>query len=292
MLGVLAVGLAFAVWRAFLFSPAPGLGPYAAQAANPPLRTVPAPGVPPIGDDYSLVDGELIRRIPAPSAEARNGLLKQLRLAPQADIVAITIVWDAAPHFRSMQVGTGIVSRRLLHVLTNSLEIPLHRLEGIDVARKIGLPGDWVIRRDADLDACMTYVEEAVQRSGHPGFHIARRVQRVRGYDMRGTAHLPEQPVAILRPHRDVSPAPGQAGTLQQFGQALSAAIQRPVSVHAEPQGLKLTWQDNSHAYLDLGPAVSDAMIATLLKDVSGALGVTFAESEVETTCWRLEMGE
>ena len=106
---------------------------------------------------------------------------------------------------------------------------------------------------------------------------------------MQGVARAPEQPIPMFPPHPDVSSALEHKGTLREFGRALSAAIQRPVSIHAEPQDLKLAWQDNSHAYLDLGPNINDEMVSNLLKEVSAAMGVTFTDSEVEMTVWQLE---
>ena len=282
----LALG-AFAVWRICVYAPAPALGQYAGQPAKSPETSAPAPV-----DDYSLADDQVIRYIPVPNSDARARLLEQLRLAQSADVISLTVGWDGTPHFRSMEVGTAIVPRRLLHVLAYSLEIPLYRLEGIGVGRQIPLPGDWVVRAGADLDQCMSYVEKAVQQSGYPDFRIARRVQKCRGLDMRGVARAQEQPIRILPPHPDISPALPHTGTLQQFGEALSTALQRPVSVHIEPQDLKVTWQDNSRAYLDLGFPINEEMIAGLLTDVSDALGVTFAESDIETTVWHLELNE
>lgn len=287
LLGAALLAAGFAVWRVCVYVPAPGLGQYASQPARPP-----ALGVPATRDDYALANDEVIRYIPAPDPEARRRLLTQLGLAQHPDrapVVSVTVVWDGAPHFHSMQAGTEIVPRRLLHVLINSLEVPLYRLEGIDVTREIGLSGDWVVRAGADLDHCMSYVEEAVQRSGYPGFRITPRAQKCRAHDMHGIARAPERPVQIFRPHPDVSPALAQTATLRQFGQALSAAIRRPVAVHAEPQDLKLTWQDNSHAYLALGPNINDKMVSNLLNEISAALGVTFTDSEEEMTIWRLE---
>ena len=286
LLGAALLAAAFAAWRVFVYVPAPVLGQYARQAGGPP-----AEGTPSARDDYALADDEIIRHIPTPDPEVRRRLLEQLGLAPRPDVVSVTVVWDGAPHFRSTQVGTGIVARRLLHVLIRSLEVPFHRLEGIDVARQIGLSGDWVIRADANLNECMSYVEKVVQRSGHPGFRIARSLQKCRAHEMHGVARAPAQPIEIFRPHADVSPARVRTGTLAEFGQVLSAAIRRPVSIQAQPQDLRLTWRDNSHAYLDLGPPINDEMVSSLLNEVSAALGVTFTDSEVETTVWRLELG-
>ncbi len=291
--GLLGTGLlvfAFAAWRACVYVPAPGPGQYAGNPAKPP-----ALGAPAARYDYALADDEVIRYIPAPDPEERRRLLEQLGLAQRSDrapVVSLTVVWDGAPHFHSMQVGSEIIPRRLLHVLEYSLEVPLHGLEGIDVAREIGLPGDWVVRADADLDQCMSYVEKVVRRSGYPGFRIARRVQKCRAHDMHGIARALERPIQIFRPHPDVSPAYERTGTLREFGQALSAAIQRPVSIHAEPQDIELAWQDNSHAYLDLGPNINDEMVSNLLNEVSAALGVTFTDSEVEMTLWQLELNK
>ncbi len=288
LLGAALLVAAFAVWRVCLYVPAPGLGQYVSQPAKPP-----ALGVPATRDDYTLADDEGIRYIPAPDPEARRRLLTRLGLPPHPDrapVVSVTVEWDGAPHFRSMQVGTEIVPRRLLDVLIHSLEVPLYRLEGIDVTREVGLPGDWVVRAGADLDHCMSYLEEAVQRSGYPGFRITPREQKCRTHDMHGIARAPERPVQIFHPHPDVSPALARTATLRQFGQALSAAIRRPVSIHAEPQDLELTWQDNSHAYLDLDPDINGEMVLDLLDEVSAALGVTFTDSEDEMTIWRLEL--
>lgn len=290
LLGAALAAAAFAAWRVCVYVPDPSPGQY----ARLPARSA-APGAPATQDDYALADDEAIRYIPAPDPEARRRLLERLGLARDADgvpVVSVTVVWDGAPHFRSMQVGAGIVPRRLLHVLVSSLEVPLYRLKGIDVAREIGLAGDWVVRVDADLDPCMSYVENAVQQSGYPGFRIARTVQKCRTHVMQGEARAPERPIRIFHPHPDVSPAREHTGTLRQFGQTLSAAIQRPVSIEAEPQDLELAWQDNSRAYLDLGANISDGMISNLLNEVAAALGVTFRDSEVEMTLWQLEGNE
>ncbi len=288
LLGVGLLLAAFAVWRICVYVSAPELGQYADQPDRPP-----APVAPTVGDDYVLANDEVIRHIPAPDPEARRELLEQLGLLSEhpdnVPIASLNIVWDGAPHLRSVEVGYEHVPRRLLRVLIHSLKIPLHRLDGIDVARGIGLSGDWVIRADADLDECMSYVEQAVQQAGYPDFHVVRRVQKRRARDMHGVAQAPEQPVQIFPQHPDGATAPPHTGTLRRFGEVLSAAIQRPLSIHAEPQDLKLTWQDNSHAYLDLGPNISDEMVSDLLTEVSAALGVTFTDSEVEMTIWQLE---
>jgi len=290
LLGVALVAAAFAVWRVCVYVPNPSPSQYAGR----PTRLA-GPGAPATRRDYALADDEAIRYIPAPDPEARRRLLERLELARDPDgapVVSVTVVWDGAPHFRSMQVGAGIVPRRLLHVLVSSLEVPLYRLKGIGVAQEIGLPGDWVVRADADLDQCMSCVENAVQQSGYPGFRIARTVQECRAHVMHGEAWAPERAVQIFRPHPDVSPAREQNGTLRQFGRALSAAIQRPVSIDAKPKDLELAWQDNSRAYLDLGANISGEMISDLLNEVAAALGVTFRESEVELTIWQLEGNE
>jgi hypothetical protein len=288
--GVILLVAAFAVWRGALYVPAPGVAGNIPQ----PARAEPTASEPATAEsDYTLADDEVIRFIPAPDDELRRRLLGQLGIQLRSDdthIEAVTFIWDGALRFDSIQSGTGLRPRRLLDVLTNSLKVPLHRLDGMDVARQIGLRGDWIIRADADLDQCMSYLEQVVQRSGHPGFRVVRKSRKCQAHDMHGAAHAPEQPIDIVRPHPDVPPARVRTGTLREFGAVLSAAIQRPVSIHAEPQDIKVTWRDISRPYLDLGHNITAEMVAELLKEVSAALGVTFTDSEVETTVWRLEI--
>jgi hypothetical protein len=276
--------VAFALWHGGLTVPAAEPGLVAVEPAR-----VPALGPPAIEDVYALADDELIRCIPTPDPEARGELLERFRLRQQPDIVSITVAWNGSPRFNGMQVGTGQFPRNLLSVLESSLKVPLYRLDGLDVARKIALPGDWVIRDGADLDQCMAYVEKVVRLSGYENFRIAREKRNCPGFEMIGAARAPDRPIRILPPHPDVSPVPPRTGTLRRFGEALGAAIQRPLSNRAEPQDLKITWEDNSRAYIDVGTPVSDQMISDLLGEISAALGVTFAATEAEETVWRLE---
>jgi hypothetical protein len=290
LLGLLLVTAAFVFWRGAIYVPAPAVAEYVPQPAKAEPTTS---GTPAAEGDYALADDEAIRFIPAPGNEVRRRLLGQLGIQLRSDdthIEAVTFIWDGALRFDSIQSGTGMFPRRLLDVLTNSLKVPLHRLDGIDVARQIGLRGDWIIRAAADLDECMSYLEQVVQRSGHPDFRIVRKSRKCQAHDMHGAAHAPEQPIDIFRPHPDVPPARVRTGTLREFGAVLSAAIQRPVSIHAAPLDIKVTWRDNSRPYLDLGRNIAAEMVAELLEEVSAALGVTFTDSEVETIVWRLEL--
>ena len=191
-----------------------------------------------------------------------------------------------------MESGFPVAPRRLSRVLIDSLYIPMHRLQGLDVARRIGLDGDWVVRTDADYDVCMSYVQDVVRKSGYPTFRVNRLPVAEQAYEMRGTAKTPTAPIQILPPYQDVQPTNERSGTIVAFGKALSAAIRRPVTVSAEPKDLKITWRDNSRGYLDLGGTITDEMVSDLLEKVSEALGVSFRESEVEMTIWKLELNE
>ncbi len=290
LLCLLLVTAAFVFWRGAIYVPAPAVADYVRQ---PPKAEPTTSGTPVAESDYTLADDEVIRFVPVSDDEARRALLTRLgvRLRPDyTEIEAVTFIWDGALRLDSIQSGTGMFPRRLLDVLTNSLKVPLHRLDGIDVARQIGLRGDWIIRADADLDECMSYLEQVVQRSGHPDFRIVRKSRKCQAHDMHGAAHAPEQPIDIFGPHPDVPPARVRTGTLREFGAVLSAAIQRPLSIQAEPQDLKVAWRDNSGPYLDMGAHITAEMVAELLEEVSAALGVTFTDSEVETIVWRLEL--
>lgn len=136
----------------------------------------------------------------------------------------------------------------------------------------------------------MAYVEDAVRKSGYPGFSATRSLQKRKAHCLQGVASAPLRAIQIFNPHAEVSPAHEQTGTLEAFGHALSEAIQRPVSIPPELQDLRLTWQDNSRAYLDLGGNITDQMISSLLDDVSAALGVTFTDFEVELSVWWLRL--
>jgi len=288
--GVLLLVAAFAVWRGATYTPLPAVAEYVPPPAKAECTTS---GTQVAESDYMLADDEVIRFIPSPDDEVRRRLLGQLGIRLRSDdthIESVTFTWDGALRFDSMQVGTGMFPRRLLHVLTDSLKVPLHRLDGIDVGRQIGLRGDWIIRADADLDQCMSYLEQVVQRSGHPDFRVVREARKCQAHDMHGAAHAPQQPIDIFRPHPDVAPALVRTGTLREFGAVLSAAIQRPVSNHAEPLDLRVAWRDNSRPYLDLGANITAQMVAELLKEVSATLGVTFTDCEVEIVVWRLEL--
>jgi hypothetical protein len=275
------------VWYRVTSPPAPRVAEQPQQTAPPAATTAPDP------DSYALADGAIIRWIPSPDPEKRRQVLEQLGRAVSPDggpVVSLTIGWDDGPYFRSYELGFSYAPRPLLRVLADSLEVPMHQLRGLDIARKIGVPGDWIIRRDADLDACMTHIEQVVRQSGYPGFRVVRLTESLPACEMCGVAHAPEQPLAILPPHPDVPPVHVQSGTLRQFAEALGAAIQRPLTMHAEPLDLRLPWRDHASAYRDLGPAITDKMVADTLEDVSAGIGVTFEESEVELTVWQLEL--
>lgn len=240
--------------------------------------------------DYELADGEQIRFIPNPDPDKRRRLLELLGSRSELTLMSIAVEWDGAPGLRSITYGTEYVPRRLLHVLSDSLRVPLYQLDGIEVAREIGLSGDWVVRPDASVQRRLDYLQDVVQRCGYPGFRIVRAMEKRVAYDARGAARAPDDPIPILPPHPEASEGYPRRGTLQVFFEVLSEAIGRPISPLAEPADLRLRWRDNSRAYLDLGPAITDQMIATLLEDVSSAIGVTFHPCEVESAVWRLEL--
>lgn len=284
--GLLAAVLA--VWCAVEFIHVAETGAHANDPAKAPVNSAAA-----FEHDYALAADEPIRRIGVPDPKARLELLDEWRLAPgpsSPPVVSITVELDTTPRVRSMQSGIEIVPRRLLNVLVDSLQIPPHRLEGLEVSRQIGLSGDWVVRSSANLDQCMTYVESAVRESGHPGFSITREVQNRKVYGMHGLANAPPHPIQIFPPHPEASMAHKQTGTMVAFGQALSAAIRQPVIVQVEREELVVAWRDNSRPYLDTGADISDEMISHLLDEVSDALGVSFAESEVVMPTWNLKL--
>lgn len=250
---------------------------------------VPELGAPATEETYALADGELIRWIPSPVPAEREELLKRLGLRPVSDIKAVTVVWDGTPRFNGMMVGTPQFPRTLFQALEHSLKVPLHRLDGVDVARKIAMPGDWIIRAGADLDECMSYVEKVVRLSGHENFRVAREMRKRPGFIMSGTARAPDKPIRMLPPPRDTPPASPYKGILRNFAVALSAAIQMPISNLAELDDLKISWEDNARSYIDLDIPVSDDMVSALLSEISDALGVTFTSTEIEELAWRLE---
>ncbi len=204
---------------------------------------------------------------------------------------SLAIEWDGAPHFGSMSVGYSSFyeSRRLVYIL-RSLRIPLDHVDGLDVARQIGIDGDWVVRRDADLDERMSALETIVRRTGYPGFRITRTTRKQTTYEMRGTAHAPPDTLVILPALPSVPEQTEQTGTLEQFAKALAAAIQHPVAMRAQPAGLTFTWRDNSAAYVSLGVDVSDRTVRELLDRIAASLGVTFEQIEDETTFWELHL--
>ena len=265
----------------------PTPGPAAAASTR---RVTASPTVEP--KDYALAEGEAIRYISAPSDQARQELLGKWRLHNEPDVLSITVMWDGEPHVHSMQVGHPYVTRRLLYVLRDSLDIPLYRLDETDVALQIGLPGDWVVRRDATLEQRMAFLENVVQQHGYPGFRIVRTEQRVTAYEMHGVARAPDDPIVLLRPLPDASPPSERTGSLAEFGQVLSVAIQRRVVVRAEPADLRLTWQDNSPVYLALGRKIDGGMVTNLLHEISADLGVEFTTSDDPGSVWRLKLDE
>lgn len=279
--------LAFAVWRVAIFVPVPGApsvarGPAATQGMHGSAGA----------SAYTLEDGEAVRYVPQSDAAARRRVLQESEWPDCQDLFSMTVVWDGAARVQSVESGWEMVPRPLVRVLRDSLEIPVQNLEGIEVARRIGLSGDWIVRADADLSARMSDLEAIVQRSGYPGFRMTRSVTRRTGYVMQGAAMPPHEPIEILELLPEVLPVRSRTGSLLEFGAALSAAIQRPVSVDAEPRDLSVSWRDNSRAYVDLDRAITDKMISNVLNDASASLGLTFETVEVEMPVWRLEMSK
>lgn len=97
------------------------------------------------------------------------------------------------------------------------------------------------------------------------------------------------RPIDVLPAAPGLAEANVETGSIGRFADVLSNAIQQPVFASLEPRTLTLAWRDNSRAYVDLQLDVTDEMVASLLRDVSGALGVPVTETEVETEVWRLE---
>lgn len=62
-----------------------------------------------------------------------------------------------------------------------------------------------------------------------------------------------------------------------------------PISNLAEPDDLKIAWENNARPYIDLEIPVSDDMVSAFQSEVSDALGVTFTPTEIEDLVWRPE---
>ncbi len=292
VVGVLA--LALFLWRA-TGTPSPGPGiPSASHREYPAIQAAAAISTSARAEGrsiYSLDEGEVVRHIPTPDAQARRELHRALGLKPpEADLISLTVIWDGKAHFGSKTISVDPLPRQLLHVLRGSLEFPLDRLDGLDVARNIALPGDWVLRADAEPAAVMAALVPIVQAAGYPEFRAVPEQRKVRAVYVRGRAHAPSEPIDLLPPYPGNPPMHTTTRALRHFGPALSRAIRRPVSLEAEPLDLKVSWRDNAGAYLDLNTPVTDAMVADVLQHASSALGVEISKPEIEQTTWRLEL--
>ncbi|RMF71114.1 MAG: hypothetical protein D6744_18440 [Planctomycetota bacterium] len=241
---------------------------------------------------YEMREGEVLRYLPAPAPSARRDILEQCRARYRPDLLSLTVVWRDAPRVRTIEVGREYVARPLLRVLRDSLEVPLHRIEGIEVAQRVRLSGDWAVRADAPLDDLLADLELIVQRSGYPGFRITRTVRRRRGFVLHGPAKTPPDAIDILECCPGTSPAHVQSGSLGEFVKELSNALRFAISVAEESKSVRLKWRNNAGAYFDLNREIPMEEKLRVLHAATRALGLAVREVEVKRTVWRLEMND
>ncbi len=283
----LAVLLCALALRAWTTPPSPPAASLQAKGESMPSADVAAPEDP--SARYRLSEHEWVRHVPDVTPAERRWLLERFELHEVGPVVAVTLSWDSGPHLSSVEAGGSPSPRTLYRVLTSSLELPPFAFEGLEAARRIGLPGDWVVRRGGEASDYLPYVAECVRGAGHSGFAFVREERTAPVYIARGVARSPDHAVSLFAPLEGLPPVPPESGTVREFLAAVSNAVGHRIRNDVtSARHMHVQWQDNSSAYRYGGPAVTTEMVSGLLGEIETALGVTLEATQESGFVWRL----
>lgn len=262
-----------------------------ASRISMPVAPVPAADITP--GMYRLAPGEVLRFLPRPSRDVRRAVCRAIGLpAREANrrLIALNLTYDGTLHLKSLEVGYEYVPRSLAAALLHSLSIPTWRIHGLDVARYIGLSGDWVVRAGAPPEKVMEAVVQIVRRAGYPGFRAVPVRTSVPAVVLRGQPVSNAEPIELLSATDASQRVPISTGDPQTFARVLSNAIERPVRWQANPPAVTLRWRDHSPARRAMGMPTTERLVRQTLADVARRLGVEIADESIETTIWKLSL--
>lgn len=290
LFGLLAVVMAFAGYR-FTAIPKPRVNVNLAAASGSPeegeseQRRRGAPG------EYALAEAEVLRYIPRPDALARKELLAGTKV-PERDftkVISLTVAWNGAPRVSNVAINVEYAQRSLFDVLTGSLGVSPASLTDAGVARRIPLPGDWVVRTGAGEDEIMDALQAIVRASKHPSLVIERQIVPGETYALTGVPHAPAASLEILDPPPGCAPAPQTRGTLSRFLDAVQNRI-GPISFERQTcDTIYVSWVDNSGMY---GPeAVTGEMVSRLFQHIATQTGLELTREPCARAVWRLSEG-
>ncbi|MBI5862968.1 MAG: hypothetical protein HZB38_00365 [Planctomycetes bacterium] len=175
-------------------------------------------------------------------------------------------------------------------MLTHSLDLAPRLTGELGVLDRIAVPGDWVVRKGAQLDAVVSELERIVRNLGYSGIRIAPQDAAgpvIIAYD---GAPASESVLRIFAAPEGVEPAPVESGTIAQCLDAISAAVGVPIRKQLSDDGEHcVLWENNAPIRVQLGLLPTDDDRQSLLQETSATLGVLFDFDLEVRRQWRVD---
>lgn len=240
----------------------------------------------PSSSEYRLPSGAVLAYLPRPSAAARAWVADQYGMNAD-EIISATVVWDAQPRPRSLEVGFAYNPRTLRQAIVHSLGLEDRALEFRDRTDRIEVPGDWVVRPGVASEQYLEPLEAALRVNGHPRLHIAKTHRQAVRYLVSGDAPRTGREVVIFDPLQQSPEGPLYQGSLSGFlralGDAIGAGIDNQVTTSEQ---IAVTWRDNSEAYRQLGAPITPEITQATIQHVCKSLDLTIVRSDEPATVW------
>lgn len=245
---------------------------------------------------YTLNDGETIRYVSNPTYAERVRLFEadERGVPAMADMtISLTVLWDGRSRISGAEFGAQIVPRSLEAVLTRSLGIPAHQFVGLERAKLIPLPGDWVLRPGADVSLSLAYISRVIREKGGPPVSFEQVSMEAPVYVLCGAPRPSNQVVRLLTPFPGIAEQPVCSGPFDRFVEALSKAIVHPIENETGVEvGFTVNWIDNSPAHLQLGRPPADSVIDDLMLDIENTFGISIERRFRQRTLWRIVISD
>lgn len=211
------------------------------------------------------------------------------RFGGRTDAVAsVVLQWDGGPAGLSVSYGYEYVPWSLADAL-RALQVPGDLLANARAASAVPFPGDWVVRRGASETEIMRELERIVSTSGQR-FRLVPESQPCVVYSLHGVPNVPEEPLFIFPPpsgvDRSAVSVRGAAAVRRALRDALGCEVRLEDSSPADWDRVSVC--DNAAYYRQLGVAITDTMIAGLLEQLRGTLGVRVEHGSEPGLVWRL----
>jgi RNA polymerase sigma-70 factor (ECF subfamily) len=246
---------------------------------------------------YRLDDGKVLKHIPRPFIPERaEYFLQKRQRIDNPSFVAFQ--WDGELRSRSETWG-GQMTVQLSEILFSCAGLALYEFEGPDDLLKVGVAGDWIVRKGASQEDLLKVLGETLKKdTGRDIRFVKREVEReaivVRGkYEFhpvpgntvdRDSVHIY---VATVDP---TAVAGGGSGTVGEFLRYIGSMMRHPAIDGTQSGDLRMNYRNDEDGSLDGSPG-DPAKVRKILDNLTKQTSLTFTLEKRPVGVWFVSEG-